>query len=69
MCFSFLQGSPTTGTLPFPTVNHEKIGMNSAFDDSSCDSNSFTYQPHGGSLLWPCIPDLQNQVNVVVAIL
>nr|XP_043616149.1 probable WRKY transcription factor 20 [Erigeron canadensis] len=55
------QGSPTTGSFPFPPVNHETFGMNSVFDDSSCDSNSFTYQPNGGSLLWPSISDLQNQ--------
>ncbi|KAI3783752.1 hypothetical protein L1987_42838 [Smallanthus sonchifolius] len=58
------QGSPTTGTLPFPPVNQEILGMNSVFDDSSCDSNSFTYQPHGDSLYWPCISDLQNQPPV-----
>lgn len=46
-----------------PPMNHESFGMNSAFDDSSCDSNSFTYQqPNEGSLLWPCISELQNQV-------
>ncbi|KAK9075175.1 hypothetical protein SSX86_003495 [Deinandra increscens subsp. villosa] len=55
------QGSPTTGTLPFPPANQELLGMDSAFGDSSCDSNSFTYQPHGDYLIWPCISDLQNQ--------
>ncbi|KAI3705978.1 hypothetical protein L1987_76229 [Smallanthus sonchifolius] len=58
------QGSPTSGTLPFPPVNQEILGMNSVFDDSSCDSNSFTYQPQGDSLYWPCISDLQNQPPV-----
>ncbi|KAJ0438087.1 putative transcription factor WRKY family [Helianthus annuus] len=58
------QGSPTAGTLPFPPVNHDTLGMNSAFDDSSCGSNSFTYQPQGDSLYWPCISDLQNQPPV-----
>ncbi|XP_076952216.1 WRKY transcription factor SUSIBA2-like [Bidens hawaiensis] len=46
------QNSPTDGTLLFPPMNPEILGMDSAFDDSSCYSNS---------LFWPCIPDLQNQ--------
>ncbi|XP_071728619.1 WRKY transcription factor 44-like [Rutidosis leptorrhynchoides] len=58
-------GSPTTGTFQLPPINHEILGMNSAFDDSSCDSNSFMYQTRGGSVLWPCISDLQNQMPVL----
>ncbi|XP_024968998.1 probable WRKY transcription factor 34 [Cynara cardunculus var. scolymus] len=55
------QASPTTGTLPYPPLNHEILGMNSAVEDRISDNGSFTYPSHGGSLLWPCIPDLQNQ--------
>ncbi|PWA54597.1 DNA-binding WRKY [Artemisia annua] len=59
------QESSATGTFMLPPMNHESFGMNSAFDDSSCDSNSFTYQqPNEGSLLWSCISELQNQPQV-----
>ncbi|KAI3757058.1 hypothetical protein L6452_04591 [Arctium lappa] len=58
------QASPTTGTLPYPPLNHEILGMNSAVEDRRSDNGSFTYPPHGGSLLWPCISDLQNQPTI-----
>ncbi|KAD4584090.1 hypothetical protein R6Q59_037032 [Mikania micrantha] len=57
-------GSPTTGTLPFPHVNQEITGMGSAFDDSSCDSSTFTYQHQRDSLFWPCVSDLPSQPPV-----
>ncbi|XP_071713460.1 WRKY transcription factor WRKY24-like [Rutidosis leptorrhynchoides] len=60
------QGFASGETFPFPPVNQDILGTSSSFNESFCDSNSFKLQPRGGgSLLWPCIEDLQDQLPVL----